>query len=221
MVSKQKQKNVLTHLSSVFKTETAYQRWDEARKAWEHTKNNCRTVCRETCAWMQTNNSNDDDMTMIDKEEKLRLMRRITTAVWLFPRTLQTHLLNPAEDAAAYEVDVRASPLVDPDFAADLLTARHKPSLVLYELSCAIDEVPLDTIQRSTLDTAVSRICDAMGDCDRIFHSPVPVVYTRFAARFVELFMLFLPLALYKEFGEYWNHWPLYVRMRIAFFFLV
>ena len=148
----------------------------------------------------------------IDTDEKLRLTRRITTAVWLVPRTLQTHLLNPAEDAAAYAAELRNQLVCgeeEAELAADLLAARHKPTLALYELSCAVNDVPLDTMQRSTMDMAVSQLCDALGTCDRIFHSPVPVVYTRFAARFVELFMLFLPLALYKEFSGYWNHWPL------------
>ena len=144
----------------------------------------------------------------MSREEKIRLTRRIINAVWLFPRTMQTHLLNPAEDADAYAAQIRSS-LPDTELVEDLIAARHKPTLVLYEMSCAINDLPLDTIQRTTIDTAVSELCNALGACDRIFGSPIPVVYTRFAARFVELFMLFLPLALYKEFDAYWNHWPL------------
>jgi len=143
----------------------------------------------------------------VDGTDKLRLARRITKAVWLF---------NPAEDATAFANELRHQRTrmhddeKDTDsLLTDLVSARHKPSLVLYELSCAINDMPFDTVQRSTMDTAVSHLSDALGDCERIFHSPVPVVYTRFAARFVELFMLFVPLALYDEFGGYWNHWPL------------
>lgn len=162
--------------------------------------NNSRTVSRETSAWIHAAD--------IPQHEKLRLTRRIADAVWLFPRTMQTHLLNPAEDADAYAAAVRRK-LPDQELAEDLIAARHKPTLALYELSCAINEIPLDTVQRSTIDTAVSQLCDALGACDRIFSSPVPVKYTRFAARFVELFMLFAPLAMYKGFGGFWNHWPL------------
>jgi putative membrane protein len=186
--------------SPVFKTNTSYQRWDEARKAWGVIVNNSRTVSRETSAWIHH--------AEIPVEEKIRLARRIADAVWLFPRTMQTHLLNPVEDAEAYVADVWEK-LPDHELAEDLIKARHKPTLALYEMSCAINEIPLDTIQRTMIDTAVSQMCDAMGGCDRIFGSPVPVVYTRFAARFVEFFMLFVPFALYKEFGGYWNHWPM------------
>ena len=93
-----------------------------------------------------------------------------------------------------------------------LSIARHKPTLALYELSCALNQLPLDTFQRTTIDGQVTAMCNAMGVCDRIFVSPVPVIYTRFLARFVELFMAFVPFALYEvrfllslrmnEFGE-------------------
>lgn len=129
-------------------------------------------------------------------------------AVWLFPRSLQRHLLQPAEDEEAYRRDI-TDKVSDRRLAEELTIARHKPSLALYEMSCAVNAIPLDTIQRTTLDKAVSRLCDAMGSCDRILSSPVPVVYTRFAARFVEIWMLSLPLALYQPFEGTWNHWPL------------
>lgn len=124
-------------------------------------------------------------------------MRRIANGVWLFARTMQTHLLQPTEDADAYAVEVRER-LPNEELAEMLISARHKPTLALYELSCAINQLPLDTFQRTKIDAEVTEMCDALGDCDRIFGSPVPVIYTRFAGRFVELFMLFVPFALYE-----------------------
>jgi predicted membrane chloride channel (bestrophin family) len=174
---------------TVFKTNTSFKRWDEARKAWGVIVNNSRSVARQTSTWIQK--------TDLPKEEKVRLLRRIATAVWLFPRTMQTHLLNPAEDAVAYAAEIRDK-LPNKELAEMLVAARHKPTLALYEMSCAINELPLDTFQRTTIDSDVSQMCDAMGGCDRIFGSPVPVSYTRFAARFVELWMLFVPFALYQ-----------------------
>ena len=84
----------------VFKTNTSYQRWDEARKAWETVKNNSRSIARQTTAWVYES----DQLT---NEEKYRLMRRIADALWLFPRTLQTHLIHPVEDEDAYRRDIR------------------------------------------------------------------------------------------------------------------
>jgi putative membrane protein len=226
---------------TVFKTNTSFKRWDEARKAWGVIVNNSRSVARQTSTWIQK--------TDLPKEEKVRLMRRLTTAVWLFPRTMQTHLLNPAEDAVAYAAEIREK-LPNKELAEMLVAARHKPTLALYEMSCAINELPLDTFQRTSIDSDVSQMCDAMGGCDRIFGSPVPVSYTRFAARFVELWMLFVPFALYqvgyaefydcrcagtsvllilracltfvtKPYYTTWNHWAVIPSsMLLGFFFL-
>lgn len=125
-------------------------------------------------------------------------MRRVADALWLFPRTLQTHLLHPVEDEDAYLRDIREERVEYRQLAQELTIARHKPTLALSELSCAMIQLPLDTFQRTTLDAQVTDTCNAMGVCDRIFVSPVPVIYTRFSARFVELFMAFVPFALYK-----------------------
>ena len=88
---------------TVFKTNTSYQRWDEARKAWETVKNNSRSIARQTTAWVYHSDNNQ-----LTDEEKYRLIRRVADALWLFPRTLQTHLLHPVEDQDAYRRDIRA-----------------------------------------------------------------------------------------------------------------
>ena len=45
------------------------------------------------------------------------------------------------------------------------------------------------------------------GACERIFKSPVPLVYTRLLSRFLTIFLILLPLALWGSLGESWNHW--------------
>ena len=46
---------------------------------------------------------------------------------------------------------------------------------------------------------------DLVEVCERIFTSPVPLVYTRHTARFLTCWMLLLPLALWSTFPG-WNH---------------
>jgi ion channel-forming bestrophin family protein len=159
--------------------------------------NNSRTVMRESAAWIQTMD--------IPDSEKYRLVRRIADSVWLFPRALQRHLLNPAEDEETFQKDVRAK--LPRELAEDVIAARHRPVRSLYEMSKAINALPTDTIQRTQIDRAVSEMCDAMGGCDRIFSSPVPSIYTRHSARFLELWLFFVPLALWTPFAGIWNHW--------------
>jgi ion channel-forming bestrophin family protein len=183
----------------VFKTNTSYQRWDEGRKNWGAMVNSCRTIMREGSAWIQQSN--------ISPDEKRGLICRLAAAVWCFPRSMTRHLLSPAEDEHAYASDCRSN--LRSELAEDLIAARHRPSRALYELSCAINALPLSAWRRIEVDKAVNVLCDAMGSNERIFTSPVPRVYTRHTSRFLEVWLLLLPLTLYDAFSESWNHWAM------------
>jgi ion channel-forming bestrophin family protein len=194
------QLNSMTNLTLfiiVFKTNTSYQRWDEARKAWGMVVNNSRSIARQTSAWVL--------QAKIPDSEKYRLIRNVADCVWLFPRSLQRHLWSPLEDTEPFAKACRER--LSPKLAREMIDARHKPTRALFELSKAINELPLDTIQRSTIDQDVTTMCDALGACDRIFGSPVPSIYTRHTARFLELFMFFIPFALWQPFSFCWNNW--------------
>jgi hypothetical protein len=166
---------------------------------------------RQTGAWIQKAD--------IPDEEKLELARRVRDAVWLNARSLQRHLWQAAEDEEGYVRDVAMR--MPPGLATEMIQARHRPTRAVYEISDAINRIPLNSVQRSSIDKAVSGLCDAVGGCDRIFGSPVPTFYTRFAFQFLEIWILTLPLALYKLFDGMWNHWGVIpISVLLAFFFL-
>jgi ion channel-forming bestrophin family protein len=195
----------------VFKTNTSYQRWDEARKNWGAIVNNSRTIMRQGAAWVHESD--------LPREEKHRLVARLAAAVWCFPRSLTRHLLSAAEDEADYAADVRSN--LRPDLAEDLIAARHKPTRAMYELSCAINEFPLSDWRRVAIDTAATALCDAMGSSERIFTSPVPRFYTRHTGRFLEVWLLLMPFTLYTSFDYTWNHWGMIPATVIISFFLL
>ena len=186
----------------VFKTNTSYRRWDEARKNWGAIVNSSRSILREGAAWVH-------ECDTISNEEKQRLMERLEQAVWSFSRSLTRHLLSAREDEVNYANDVRAK--LRPDLAQDLIAARHKPTRALYEVSAAINEFPIGDQRIVGMDKSTTVLCDAMGSSERIFSSPVPRFYTRHTSRFLELWLVLIPLALYEPFGYCWNHWAMYV----------
>jgi predicted membrane chloride channel (bestrophin family) len=155
----------------------------------------------------------------VPPEEKHRLMARLAAAVWAFPRSLTRHLLSELEDGDDYESDVRVN--LRSDLAEDLVAARHKPTRALYELSCAINEFPLSDWRRVAMDTAATALCDAMGSSERIFTSPVPRFYTRHTARFLEVWLILMPLTLYNSFDYTWNHWAVIPAAVVIAFFLL
>ena len=61
-------------------------------------------------------------------------------------------------------------------------------------------------MRRLQMDSAVTLFEDIAGGCERIFSSPIPLVYTRHSARFLAIYLLFLPLGLYESFANSWNH---------------
>ena len=128
----------------------------------------------------------------------------------------------PTEDEADYKEHIMQKLSArSPKLANEMIHVRHKPMRSLFEMSKVVNELPLDSFQRTTIDGAVSQLCDASGACERIFSSPVPSVYTRHTSRFLELWILLLPLALWTPFAGTWNHAGMIpASMVISFFFL-
>ena len=70
------------------------------------------------------------------------------------------------------------------------------------------------------MDASISVLVDLTGANERIFKSPIPLVYTRLTARFLTIFLVLLPLALWGTLSESWNHWATIPAEFIIAFFL-
>ena len=93
--------------------------------------------------------------------------------MWLFPRAEQRHLLSKREDEEAYQTAVRERLWSNPELAEDMVSfERHRPSRALYEMTTAINEIPIEMFRRVAVDESVSHLCDAMGGtlvCEEAF----------------------------------------------------
>ena len=92
------------------------------------------------------------------------------------------------------------------DAGAYLLDAPHRPLRALSLLSAAMDRLPIDEKKKVEMDKSIILLGDACEACERIFASPVPLVYTRHTARFLSAWLLLLPLGLWESFSGSWNH---------------
>jgi ion channel-forming bestrophin family protein len=184
--------------SIVFKTNTSYQRWDEARKNWATIVSSSRTIMRQGCIWIHEANHN------MNAFETNRILSRLAASVWCYARSMTRHTLSAREDEKDYIDDIRNN--LRHDLAYDLIHARHRPTRALYELSCTIHELPISEWKRIAMENTVSTLCDAMGSNERILTSPVPRFYTRHTARFLDVWLSLLPLTLYDVFDYTWNH---------------
>jgi predicted membrane chloride channel (bestrophin family) len=74
-------------------------------------------------------------------------------------------------------------------------------------ISATVQRADLNPMDRARMDDMVCKLVDYLGACERIFRSPIPLVYTRHTARFLTSFMVLLPLALWGPMAGSWNHW--------------
>jgi ion channel-forming bestrophin family protein len=193
----------------VFRTNTAYKRWDEGRKAWGAIINSCRTCVRLGTTWAEA-----------EPDGSKQNLELLADAVWSFPRSLQYHLLGPLEDGAAYARDLQQ--LQDQDYAADLLRVRHKPTRALKQITQVLATINFHNIMYQVeTEKAVTSLCDSLGACERIFTSPPPVFYSRHTARFLVVWVFLLPFSLWTPFAATWNHLAMIpVTVVISYFLL-
>ena len=178
----------------VFRTNASYARWVDSRVAWGRVVSHCRNIMRQSSTWMRED---------VNPAERRRLLHGIRGASWAFPRCLASHVSGPDDERRLRdELTLR----VGERGANRLLRAPNRPLQALADLSRAVHQLPMDEKRRVEVDKSVILLGDALETCERIFTSPVPLVYTRHTARFLSCWLLLLPLALWEPFEDTWNH---------------
>ena len=193
----------------VFRTNTGYSRWNEARTLWGGLVNNCRNVVRQTNTFFP------------DDQYHNQLKRRMAAETTAFIKALRNFLRGPADDETfrgeLYEL-VDAG-LMTPAQADDTMSAKNRPMYCLSAMSATLRKANIPPINGARIDSTISVLVDLTGANERIFKSPIPLVYTRLTSRFLTFYLTLLPLALWQQLGESWNHWAtIPAEFMIAFF---
>mmetsp|Transcript_30234 Transcript_30234/g.65286 ORF Transcript_30234/g.65286 Transcript_30234/m.65286 type:complete len:531 (-) Transcript_30234:10-1602(-) len=202
----------------VFRTNASYKRWDEARKFWGLNINHTRDLNRMVTAWYGQQTDFDGTEFMedapdveqlqpkpIDPVERQYLLGQVSLMTWAFVRSMKRHLSPPQEDEEDYVKDIEAR--LAPEQAEALIGATHRPNRALFDLSVAIEQLPMHFVRKNAINNNLSIFEDTLGGCERLLSSPVPLFYSRHTARFLAAWLLLLPLGLYSQFANSWNHW--------------
>ena len=185
----------------MFRTNTSYFRWNEARSAWGRTINHSRNIMRQASSWT----IRDEKINQVMSDQELDdLLQELALNIWSVPRSMTRHLLSAGEDEVAFQEQVRER--LCEENAEALIAARHRPQRALYQLSRSVRKLPLDFRQRMQIDESLTVLIDMIGTCERLFSAPIPLFYTRHTARFLSTWLLLLPFALYEPFDATWNH---------------
>mmetsp|Transcript_12475 Transcript_12475/g.13835 ORF Transcript_12475/g.13835 Transcript_12475/m.13835 type:complete len:621 (-) Transcript_12475:248-2110(-) len=180
----------------VFRSNTAYQRWDEARKNWGMNINHTRDLNRMANAYY--------DRTGVPDEKRKADLERLSLFTWAFVRSMKRHLSPEGEDEAAFKAELYER--LPKTQAQQIIKAAHRPNRALYDLSLAIENLPMHFLRKNEMHAALTIFEDNLGSSERLLTSPVPLIYNRHTARFLLVWLLLLPFALWEPFGFMWNH---------------
>lgn len=131
-------------------------------------------------------------------------LQTLALCTWAFVRAMKRHLSPEDEDEAEFQKELMDK--LPRQQARAILDAAHRPNRALQDLSLAIENLNMHFLRKHELHKAVTIFEDNLGSSERLLTSPVPLFYSRHTARFIGVWLLLLPLALYDPFAFSWNH---------------
>lgn len=168
----------------VFRTNTAYDRWWEARKQWGNLINVSRNFAIKVNAMLK------------DKDHVHRVFyRRI---IPLYAQTLLGYLRS---DYTTFMLDEMEHPELD------LGGKRHGPnqvaSLMYRTTNKLYNEKVFDDTEFRILSDDLKEFTNVCGACERIKNTPIPQSYTSFLKKFIVIYCLSLPTGYVFSIGYF------------------
>lgn len=170
-----------------FRTNSAYQRWWEARKVWGEIVNNSRSFARQILTFGSGETINDG---------KIKIINRQIVWCWSLAHTLRN--VNQPQEAEKY--------LSKEEFI-DLSERDHIPNLLLlnqeFDLKTLVANGEINDFDLRTIDETLKGLTDSMGKCERIKKTVFPTQYSLFTLVFINIFLFLLPLGMVESLGYF------------------
>ncbi|KAL4855857.1 hypothetical protein ACK3TF_003624 [Chlorella vulgaris] len=180
----------------VFRTNTAYSRWWEARQAFGRWLNCVRNAQRMLLSWAPPEEAHI-------VHEFARWNAALTTAACAYLRREDAYWQH-AED------------LLQPGELLWLTRCDNPPVKVTMVMSGLLKRTSLAVWERTEIERQISDFDIALGALERISRQAIPKAYTRHTSRFIICYLTFLPFALWSYLG-----WVLLPTMVILAFLLL
>ncbi|KAG2494372.1 hypothetical protein HYH03_007429 [Edaphochlamys debaryana] len=162
----------------VFRTNSSYSRWWEARMIWGAVVNLSRNFARQSLLWLPAPQARVAVRWMMAAPYLLKCHLRFNASV----RENVSHILLPQE------LDW-------------VLGWTHRPNAAAHVLGSSVVEGKLDTNRELVLMELVNTFIDCVGKCERIFKTPIPAAYTRHTSRYLMIYLTACPLVLWPSLG--------------------
>ena len=194
--------SIVLGLLLVFRTNTAYDRFWEGRKAWGTLINNVRNLARQI--WVAIEEKDPQDIEL--KKSALRLLPAFAVAMKLH---LRQEPINP-----------ELEPLMSPAQYQKLKSMNNPPLEIAfwiedylheqYERSC------LDVYQLTSMKDLINSMIDVLGGCERILKTPIPLAYAIHLKQLLLLYCLALPFQMVNDLA--WGTGPIVALISFTLF---
>jgi ion channel-forming bestrophin family protein len=177
--------SIVLGLLLVFRTNTAYERFWEGRKAWGTIVNSIRNLSR--LMWVAIGED-----TILDREEKEQTLNLLLA----FAIATKLHL-------RSQPVDESIAKLVSPLQFAKLRSIGNPPLDIAFWISDYLqsqhEQGQISLYQMNDLQHILSDLVDMLGTCERILRTPIPLAYTIHLKQLLFLYCLLLPFQVVDE----------------------
>jgi ion channel-forming bestrophin family protein len=182
--------SIVLGLLLVFRTNTAYDRFWEGRKAWGTLINTTRNLTRRIWVFVGELEPSDRD----HKKEALYLILAfaIATKLHLRQEPITSELLELIGDRQhTAQREAPNAPLKIAFWIEDYLQQQYQHQRV-------------DVYQITAMNTLLDALVNSLGTCERILKTPIPMAYAIHLKQLLLIYCLLLPFQLIGEIG-YWT----------------
>ncbi len=186
--------SIVLGLLLVFRTNTAYERFWEGRKAWGTIVNNIRNLSR--LIWVAISEDSPLDSPgerafhqRQDKEQALNLLVAFAIATKLHLRS------QPVDDSIAK--------LISPLQFTKLRIAGNPPLEIAFWISDYLqsqyEQGRISLYQMNQLQHLLSGMVDMLGACERILRTPIPLAYAIHLKQLLLIYCVLLPFQIVED----------------------
>jgi putative membrane protein len=172
-----------------FRSNQAYDRWWEARQIWGAVVNDSRTLARQILCFTESQYEEDEVQQM-----RQRMIRR--QMAWCYALGQSLRRLNPT---------IGLDKFLNRRDLESLGRYNNVPMALLdqhaRDLRRGLEEGYINRYQQIELDKTLTRLCDAMGKCERIKNTVFPSTYSLYIHFSLLLFICMLPFGVIDYFG--------------------
>lgn len=171
----------------VFRTNTAYDRWWEARKLWGSLVNNSRNLAIKLSVMLPA------------EDEDTRAFFRKTIPA--FAHALRSHLSSELTRVALFDGNEHKH------LQQQIDTEKHIPNQVAMLMFRRVQDLYskgiLNGDQLIVLNAELQSFTDICGGCERIKNTPIPFSYSVFIKKFIFIYIMTLPFGYVFNLGYY------------------